>query len=85
MPSQRSAASDGMNIYSPPVIRLKLVIPLSRFRAGSGDGKAGIRGIPPSPGLQMMFQELQVVAFDNGKGFNDFQKALESRVRQVFN
>ena len=37
------------------------------------------------PGLQMMFQELQVVAFDNGKGFNDFQKALEARVRQVFN
>lgn len=36
------------------------------------------------PGLQMMFQELQVEFFDNGHGFNKFRVALESAAPQVF-
>jgi uncharacterized protein YbdZ (MbtH family) len=36
------------------------------------------------PGLQMMFQELQVAAFENGEGFNDFRRVLEYRVNKVF-
>lgn len=36
------------------------------------------------PGLQMMFQELQVTCFDDARGFNDFRLALESVAPQVF-
>ena len=36
------------------------------------------------PGLQMMFQELQVAFFDGGRGFTDFRRTLESVAPQVF-
>lgn len=35
VPIQRSAVSDGMNMYSPPAIRLNVVTPLTLLRAGS--------------------------------------------------
>ena len=36
------------------------------------------------PGLQMMFQELQVAFLDGGRGFTDFRRTLESVAPQVF-
>lgn len=36
------------------------------------------------PGLQMMFQELQVASFDNSHEFNQFRVALKSAAPQVF-
>jgi hypothetical protein len=45
--------------------------------------------IAPTPwvwgsGLQLMFQELQVASFDQGRGFGAFRDALRTAAPRVF-